>query len=101
MSSVVTKRAVQRLKNIHQLSKKCNGPSKKKHLEKLLALVEKHVDEIRFLYKKDDLHYLVETGDLLILCFEILMENKRDIHKMTELCFGRYENKLDQLIERR
>ena len=101
MSSVVTKKAIKRLKNIHQLSKKYNGPSKKKHVKKLLRLVEKHIDEILLLYKKNDSHYLVETGDLLILCFEVLMENKRDVHKMLELCFTRYEDKLNQLIKER
>ena len=101
MSFVITKKAVAWLRNIHQLSKKCNGRSKGRHLAKLLELTEKHIDEILFLYKKKDPHYLVETGDLLILCFEILIENKQDVHGVMELCFKRYEDKLKQLIDKR
>jgi hypothetical protein len=56
------------------------------------------VDEIALLHKRRDAHYLIETGDLLILCLEILLENKKDVDKMIELCFGRYERKLNHLM---
>lgn len=99
MSSILTKNALARLKHIHHLSKQYNGSSKEKHLQKLLALSEKHIDEILILRRKKDPHYIVETGDLLILCLEILIENKRDVHAVIEQCFSRYENKLKQLID--
>ena len=98
MSQVISKKALKRLKGVHRLSRKLNGPSKRKHLQKLLTLAEKHIDEILFLYKKKDPHYLTEIGDLLILCFEILIENKKDVHETMELCFSRYEQKLKKLL---
>lgn len=98
MSLILTKNALKRLKNIHRLSRRYNGPSKNKHLRKLLALSQKHIDEILILSQKRDPHYIVETGDLLILCLEILIENKRDVHVVIGQCFSRYENKLKQLI---
>jgi hypothetical protein len=101
VSSVVTKNALVRLKTIHQLSTKYNGPSRNKHLQRPLALTKKHANEISLLYRKKDPHYLVETGDLLILCFEILIENKCDVHTVAKLCFDRYENKLKKLIDKR
>jgi len=98
VSAVLTKKALARIKSIHQSSKHYNGPSKEKHVRKLLSLVKEHIEEILLLQKNHDTHYLVETGDLLILCFEILLENNMDIDRMTLKCFGRYERKLNQLM---
>lgn len=98
MSAVLTKRALMRLKTIHQMSKQCNGLSKTKHLRKLLSLAQKHIDEILLLKQYHNPHYLVETGDLLILCFEILLENNKNLDHMMEQCFSRYEHKLNQLM---
>jgi hypothetical protein len=101
VSPVIAKSALQRLKGIHQLSRIYNGPSKKEHLEKLLALMEKHVDEIRLLHKKNNPHYHIEVGDLLILCYEILLENQQNVDEVAQLCFSRYETKLKKLIKER
>ncbi len=98
MSRVITSSALKRLEGIHQLSKRYNGPSRQKHLRKLLSLVKEHSREIDMLFCKKDSHYLIETGDLLVLCLEILLEEKRNIHQAAEQCFGRYEKKLKTLI---
>ena len=98
MAAFLTKEAATRLRKIHRLSKRYNGPSQKTHLEKLLSLAQKHVDEISMLQKKGDAHYLVEVGDLLILCLEILLENKKNVDAVAGQCFDRYERKLNCLI---
>jgi len=100
MSAVLTKKALARIKKVHQLSRKYNGPSQGQHLAKLLLLMRKHAQEITLLHRKKDLHYLIEVGDLLILCFEILLENRRSIDATARLCFTRYEKKLTQLLAR-
>jgi len=98
MSQVLTRKSLSRLKAIHALSRKYNGPAKQKHLSTLLSLAEKHIDEILLLRKHHNPHYLVEVGDLLVLCFEILLENDQDADDLMTECFGRYEQKLNQLI---
>ncbi|MFA6379293.1 MAG: hypothetical protein WCX16_05905, partial [Candidatus Omnitrophota bacterium] len=79
MDIILTKKSLTRLKAIHKLSSRYNGPGKKKHLEKLFLLAKEHMKEIVLLRKQHDAHYFVEVGDLLILCFEILLENKKDV----------------------
>lgn len=99
MGTVLKKKALERIKKVHQLSRVYNGPSKKKHLKKLLSLVREHAREITLLHKKKDQHYLVETGDLLILCLEILLEAGASIDAMTLRCCKRYEKKLTFLLK--
>lgn len=98
MNLALTPCAFKRLKVVHRLSRGYNGPSKEKHLRKLLLLVKKHSQEIGLLYHKKCRHYLIETGDLLVLCLEILLEERANIHKITHQCFDRYEKKLKALI---
>jgi hypothetical protein len=96
---VVNKRSLNRIRNIHQLSQRFNMMVDKPHQERLLELMRQHVDEIEQLADRKDPHYLVETGDLLILCFELLLEGGCSIDEVTQKCFGRYERKLTALIE--
>ena len=90
--------ALDRIKKIHQLSQKFNSMLGKPHQERLLELMRKHIDEIEKLADKKDPHYLIETGDLFILCFELLLEAGVDIDEVVLKCFERYEKKLGELI---
>lgn len=90
--------ALMRIKEIHHLSQKFNAMVNKPHQDRLLELMHKHIDEITELAENKNPHYLIETGDLLILCFELLLEGKADIDEVTEKCFGRYERKLSELM---
>ncbi len=98
---VIKANALKRIKAIHCLSRKYNGKQKKAHEKKLLALMHKHVAEIKELWENKDKHFIIETGDLLILCFEMILENKASIDKVILQCFERYEKKLSQLIAAR
>ena len=99
MEKTITEEARERLKEIHRLSKYYNDLVGKGHKERLLELIKKHAREIETLMADNDAHYLVETGDLMILCFEMLLENGVSIDETMHLCFERYERKLTQLIE--
>ncbi|MDP8266830.1 MAG: hypothetical protein P9M07_07815 [Candidatus Aceula meridiana] len=99
MTKVIVASAYKRLKAIHKLSQNYNGPIKHQHEQRLLSLMRKHIDEIEELYKNSDPHYLVETGDLGILCFEMLLESKRSLDDAMMTCFERYEKKLKKLSE--
>ncbi|MFC1510517.1 hypothetical protein ACFL49_02540 [Candidatus Omnitrophota bacterium] len=101
MNKVFVGNALDQLKKIHALSCKVNGLSEQGHQNKLLQLVRSHVDEIEMLYAKKDPHAIVETGDLLILCLELLIENQADCNAVIHKCFERYEKKLTQLLERK
>lgn len=100
MKRVLTKSALDEIIKIHQLSRRCNGLRQKEHLAKLLKLMRSHAKEITELYRKGDPHYLTEVGDLMILCFELLLENKKSIDATARSCFGRYEKKLTHLLKR-
>jgi hypothetical protein len=97
--SVIQKKALIRIKKIHRLSQRYNKKVRYSHRKRLLELMASHVKEIRQLVRQKNKHYLVETGDLMILCFEMLLEDKASADRILRKCFGRYEQKLTMLID--
>ncbi len=97
--SVIKKKSLERIKNIHKLSRLYNRKLKNNHKKRLLELMKEHIEEIEELSKKNNKHYLTETGDLIILCFGVLLENNISIDKTLLQCFKRYEAKLPKLIK--
>ncbi len=87
------------IKAIHDLSLKYNKLKNKIHAQVLLNLMSEHAGEINQLYKAEDKHYIVETGDLLILCLELLKEAQADPDVILDKCYKRYYKKLSGLIE--
>ena len=71
----------------------------KNHSLVLLELMAEHVDEIRQRHSKGDKHYLIETGDLLILCLELIKESKSCPDVILSRCYGRYHKKLLRLTK--
>ncbi len=100
-NNIIKEKALERIQDIHKLSSLYNEKVGKEHQERLLELMRKHIDEIEELFASKDKHALVETGDLIILCFEILLEHGASIDEIVEKCFGRYERKLGELLEDR
>ncbi|HNV24497.1 MAG TPA: hypothetical protein PKH98_06380, partial [Candidatus Omnitrophota bacterium] len=94
MSPAFTPQALKQIKYIHRLSRQLNGKKKSSHEKKILCLMRQHIDEITNLYQIKNMHYLIETGDLLILCLEILIENKRSINAVFGRCINRYDKKI-------
>jgi|GEM_PF-498992 len=90
--------STKRLKCIHQLSQTYNQKVQYPHMKRLLALMDEHVDEISELYHEGNTHFLTETGDLMVLCLEVLLENHASTDEILTKCFGRYENKLTSLL---
>lgn len=99
--NVLQKKSLERTKNIHELSRLYNKKLKNNHKKRLLELMREHIEEITKLSNKNNRHYLTETGDLIILCFELLLENNVSINKVLLKCFKRYETKLPKLIKER
>ena len=97
MERSFTEYAKRKIKNIHYLSNEYNGMNSR-HTEVLLELVEKHSIEIKELFGEKNEHFLIEVGDLLILCMEILLEQEKDLDEILNECYRRYETKLKGLI---
>jgi len=89
----------QEIKAIHGLSQKYNSLKSEDHALALLSLMEKHVPEIRELYKNGDPHFLTETGDLAVLCFELMEEAGKSPDSVMAICYKRYREKLAELIK--
>ena len=100
MDRSLTKYAKNNIKEIHALSKRYNG-KKNDHAKALIKLVKKHAKEIEELYSKKDKHFTTEVGDLLILCHELLLENRQDQDRIMDLCYGRYRKKIGELLNNR
>jgi hypothetical protein len=100
MERSVTEYAKEKIRRVHALSEEYNGKDRP-HTEVLLELVKKHAEEIEELYNQGDEQFGVEVGDLLILCHELLLEHGKDPDQVMDLCYGRYMNKLAELIEKR
>lgn len=98
MNKSLTKHANMQLKNIHRLSRRYNKLLHRNHVETLLTLMKEHITEIQQRYKRSDEHYIVETGDLVILCLELLTETKVSLDKVLSECYKRYHKKLPHLI---
>jgi len=95
--TVIKDKSLHRIKAIHNLSRKYNKRLSNNHTFKLLELIKEHAKEIQQLHKARDKHYLVETGDLIVLCFEVLLENNASIDKTLLKCFKRYEKRFSSL----
>ncbi|MBF0384486.1 MAG: hypothetical protein HQL27_01315 [Candidatus Omnitrophica bacterium] len=97
----LSKEAHLRVKAIHRLSREINGKTRTRHEKKLLELIRKHIDEIEKLWENKNKHFIIETGDLIVLCLELILENKASVNKVMLGCFARYEKKLSHLIKER
>ena len=97
----LTNEAIARLEGIHKMSALYNAGDNGCHNEKLLQLLKYHVVEIEGLFREKDPHYLTETGDLAVLCFELLLEGGVSVNEVMARCFMRYEKKLGSLLRQR
>ncbi len=84
---------------IHARSKRLNRLLKKDHSHALLEMMAKHVKEIKELHRKKNRHYVIETGDLLVLCLELIKEAKRSPDAVLSTCYLRFYKKLSGLLE--
>ncbi len=85
-----------KLQQITQLSMKVNDNDKLK----IFSMIKDHVVEIKELYDSHDDHWAIETGDLIVLCFELLMMENKDIDDVFIRCLPRFDKKLNMLLEK-
>ena len=84
-----------KLLEITELSNKIN----KNDNHKILEMMEAHVEEIEELYNNKNDHWAIETADLIVLCYELLLLENKDIDDVFSRCLPRFDVKLRRLAE--
>ena len=84
-----------KLEEITTLSKKIN----KNDNLKILEMMKEHIQEIEERYNNQDVHWSIETADLIVLCYELLLLEHKDIEDVFNQCLPRFDVKLKRLIE--
>jgi len=86
---------IDKLKEITELSNKIN----KNDTRKILDLMKEHVEEIEELYNEKNEHWTIETADLIVLCYELLIMENKDIDDVFSRCLPRFDVKLKGLLK--
>ena len=84
-----------KLKEISDLSNKINKGDNKK----ILVYIKEHIGEIEELYKENNEHWTIETADLIVLCYELLILENKDIDDVFNRCLPRFDVKLRKLAD--
>ena len=84
-----------KLQQITELSNRVNNNDK----QKILAMIKDHVEEIEELYNDCNDHWAVETADLIVLCYELLISENKDIDDIFTRCLPRFDKKLNMLVK--
>jgi len=85
----------EKIQHITQLSMEVNNNDK----QKILDMMKQHVEEIQELYDKNNDHWAIETADLIVLCYELLISENKDIDDVFTRCLPRFDKKLNMLIK--
>jgi len=84
-----------KLLKITELSNKINNNNN----HKIIEMMKEHIIEIEERYDNRDDHWVIETADLIILCFELLLLEDKDIDDVFDRCLPRFDVKLRRLAE--
>ena len=84
-----------KIREIASLSSRIN----KNDNRKILEMMNAHVDEIEERYNHQDEHWAIETADLIVLCYELLLLENKDIDDVFSRCLPRFDVKLKGLLE--
>lgn len=84
-----------KLIEITETSKKINNNDK----QKILQMMKDHAFEIEELYDDKNNHWAIETADLIVLCYELLLMENKDIDAVFSRCLPRFDIKLKELFE--
>jgi hypothetical protein len=93
--NTVTLQFKTKLEEITALSDKIN----KNDNRKILEMMRDHILEIEERYNNKDDHWSIETADLIVLCYELLLLEQKDIDDVFSRCLPRFDVKLKRLAE--
>jgi hypothetical protein len=92
---VLTPEFEQKLNEITNLSIKINNGD----AQAIIDLMHAHIKEIEQRFHEADEHWAIETADLIILCYELLLMENKDIDDVFNRCIPRFDVKLKRLAE--
>ena len=85
----------EKIQQITQLSMKVNNDDK----QKIFSMIKDHADEIKELYNDCNDHWAIETADLIVLCYELLISENKNIDDIFPRCLPRFDKKLNMLVK--
>lgn len=85
----------EKILHITELSQKVNKNDK----QKIFEMIYEHIKEIEELYNENNNHWIIETADLIILCYELLIMDDIDVDAAFTKALPRFDRKLTKLIE--
>ena len=84
-----------KLREITDLSNKIN----KNDNCKILEMMKEHIIEIEERYNNNDDHWAIETADLIVLCYELLLLENKSIDDVFNRCLLRFNIKLNEIAK--
>ncbi len=90
----LTEHTICKLQQIHKMSVERNKDKNISHTQILFNMMRHHIKEIGELLKDNNSHSFIETGDLIVLCMELLLDNNQDLNDILNICFQRFKKKL-------
>lgn len=93
-------RVLSRLKKIQDCSRQQAVGRNESHSDRLFEMIRHHCAEIENLRAGNNPHWRVETGDLIVLCMELLLDAGVSPEIAVETSLGRFEKKLFPVSER-
>jgi len=85
----------EKLLEITELSNRINKNNK----HKILKMMKEHINEIEERYNNNDEHWTIETADLIVLCYELLLLENMNIDEVFNRALPRFDIKLKRLVE--
>jgi hypothetical protein len=85
----------EKLQQMTELSSRVNSNDK----QKILYMIKEHIEEIQDLYSRNNDHWAIETADLIVLCYELLIMEDIDIDDILTQCLPRFDKKLTRIAE--
>ena len=65
----------------------------------IITMMKDHIKEISERYNNSDDHWSIETTDLIILCYDLLLMEHKDIDDVFDRCLPRFDTKLKRLAD--
>ena len=93
---MISKELLQKVEDIIRLSSELEK-TKDQNDYILHSLIE-HAEEIDELFKKNNGHWAIETGDLIVQCIRLLKINGYDVNKLLEKIPERFIKKIKEDI---
>jgi len=88
---------IEDIENITKLSIRLNGSKEKADDYTLNSMIE-HTSEIKELFKDNNSHWAVETGDMMIHCMRLLTANGHDLNETFEKCKTRFITRISEKL---